>query len=635
MTTKNATMSLQLFYSYAHEDMQYKKEMEKALVLLRDNGFLHQWSDHEILPSQSISAALQEAMDRTDIAVFLLSNEFIQSPECKKEWFYFRTAELEGRTLYRIPIILRPCPWIDFLGNDDVKVLPQDGKPVIEFPVADKAWNQIYEGVKRVVLEMKQQVTPKEEFLHEISRTDFLSENHLKLQDLFVFPELACADSSNWGQESVPPSTTISSQSELLGTTYALVHGQENSGKSALARHMCLSLLEQTRPVLLVEQKHVRGIHAETFLRSFHDQYQGDYDLWIKQDGKTLIVDLVEAPPQTTDLLVKAMDTFDQIIVTLASDDFYTYFRNDERLADFRQMKIEPLNLVQQEHLVRKRLVFSHGGDVPDGLVDQVENRVNSIVVSNRILPRYPFYVLSILQTYEAFMPTNMAITSYGHCYLVLIIAHLKRSGISTRDDALNTCLNFASHLAYAIYRHRESTSEGLFPFDRFLEEYEDSYFIRESIIKKLKSPTYGLIDQKGIFRTKYMYFYFLGMHLAAHSKNEEKKQILDYMCRNSYREVSYLTLLFTIHHAHDNRVIDEILLRTLCTLDAYPPAQLHRTETQPFAEFVEQLPEDILSSESVESERQKEEKTDTIGIGTTTRMSHTVPSQKTKICMS
>ena len=63
---------------------------------------------------------------------------------------------------------------------------------------------------------------------------------------------------------------------------------------------------------------------------------------------------------------------------------------------------------------------------------------MNSVIISNRIVPRFPFYVLSILQTYEAYMPSNMSITSYGHCYYVLIFASLVRAGISQADDAIN-----------------------------------------------------------------------------------------------------------------------------------------------------------------------------------------------------
>ena len=113
---------------------------------------------------------------------------------------------------------------------------------------------------------------------------------------------------------------------------------------------------------------------------------------------------------------------------------------------------------------------------VTDGYVDQVEDHVNSVIISDRIVPRYPFYVLSILQTYEVYMPGNMSITSYGHCYYVLIVASLIRTGISGADDDINACFNFAENLAFEIYKHREN-SEIPFDFPSFLKRYEERFF--------------------------------------------------------------------------------------------------------------------------------------------------------------
>ena len=53
------------------------------------------------------------------------------------------------------------------------------------------------------------------------------------------------------------------------------------------------------------------------------------------------------------------------------------------------------------------------------------------------------------------------------------------------------------------------------------------------------------------------MYYYFLGKFLTAH--NEKGKPIIEKMCDNSHIEVNYLTLLFAIHHARDNEIIDGI----------------------------------------------------------------------------
>lgn len=79
---------------------------------------------------------------------------------------------------------------MDFLGEDDVKALPNDGKSVANFGSEDTAWLQVYEGIKAVINELRGTFIPKSEFRQEMERTDFLSLQHVKLQDIFVFPTL-------------------------------------------------------------------------------------------------------------------------------------------------------------------------------------------------------------------------------------------------------------------------------------------------------------------------------------------------------------------------------------------------------------------------------------------------------------
>ena len=107
--------------------------METALSLLKQQDLLKDWSDQDILSGQTISKEIREKMDEADIFVFLISPNFIASNECMKEWGYAEQLAAEGKPIFRIPIILRDCPWEDFLSDDSIKALPQDGIPVGRF----------------------------------------------------------------------------------------------------------------------------------------------------------------------------------------------------------------------------------------------------------------------------------------------------------------------------------------------------------------------------------------------------------------------------------------------------------------------------------------------------------------------
>ena len=604
MTLRQPAFTVRLFYSYCHKDARHREAMERSLAPLKREGLLKNWSDQSILPGQSISQNVREEMDRADIMVFLLSRDFIASEPCMKEWQHAKQLA-QRKLLFRIPIILGDCAWRDLLAGDDIKALPTDGNPVAEFASADTAWQQVYEGVKDVINQLRNTFTPKSEFIEEIEKTDFLAQQHLKLKDIFVFPRLSSYDPQT--KHGKIQEETIVNQEQLLEKKYTLIHGEEMSGKTALGRHLALSLIENSDPVLHIDLEQVSKKYDEKIFRdTYQYQFNGDYTLWKLQNNKTLILDNLSSSPKLIDFIVFAKEFFDRIIVTLSSDVFNSFFRDERRLADFVEMKIEPLTHKQQEELIRKRLTLSDRNEpITDGYVDHVEDRVNSTIISNRIVPRYPFYVLSILQIYEGYMPSNMSITSYGHCYYALILAHLIKAGIRHSDNDINTCLNFAEELAFSIFQYKNKCGTSEFDFDEFVTKYKENFVLPKSILNRLKHRDYGILTEEGYFKARYAHYYFLGSFL---SKNGKKYQsVIEKMCEESHMTSNHLTLLFVIHHTNDNQIIEDILIRTICTLDNIRPATLNHDETKKFSSIVAALPENILSRESVESEREKE----------------------------
>ncbi len=186
------TFSTKLFYSYCHKDDRQRESMEKALTQLQRQELLQTWSDKEILPGQSLSKKIEEKIVEADIIVFLISQNFIASNECIKEWQRTKELASNGKPVIRIPIILEGCAWKDLLADDDIKALPNDGKPITQFSHKNEAWQQVYEGIKATINQLRENCTPKREFLDEIEKTDFLSQHNIKLTEIFIFPHLSC-----------------------------------------------------------------------------------------------------------------------------------------------------------------------------------------------------------------------------------------------------------------------------------------------------------------------------------------------------------------------------------------------------------------------------------------------------------
>lgn len=609
MTNIQTRPFAKLFYSYSHRDMRFRRDMETSLALLRREALLEEWSDQQILPGRPIPPAIRTEMQQADIIVFLLSPDFIGSDECMKEWEYARDLASSGKLLFRIPIIIRPCSWSDLLlaskdEGDYVKVLPDDGKAITDFSSQDTGWQQVYLGLKSVIEELRNTFRPKRTFLSNIDSTEFVAKQNIKLQDIFVFLRLTQDDPIS------PPidsrAETVSNSETLLSHKQVLIHGHENTGKTSLTRYLYMSLIETAQPVLLLDLSQSNVTASENYLRDLYNaQFTGDYAIWVNQPNKTLILDNLSEHAALLNFIEFAQDLFDRIVVTTSTDHFYSYFLDEVRLSTFRKMKIEPLTRSQQQNLIRRRLELLEDGEpVTDGFVDRVEDHVNSVIISDRVVPRYPFYVLSIVQVQEKGFPTDMmSITSYGHCYYALILAHFARIGIS--NNQLDSALNLAEHLAFAIYKHNEAGNAADFDFDEFLHEYSRQFIHSNSTVNRLRHPNYGIIGRDGTFRYRFMHYFFLGRFLARGS--ESGQEIINMMCENTHLEANYLTLLFTIHHANDEEIIDDILIRTMYTLHHIEPATLSVEDTRRFANIVNELPHEILSRNSVEVERERE----------------------------
>ena len=56
---------IQLFYSYAHEDEDFRKELEKHLSLMRRNGEIASWHDRNINAGMDWKDAIHKHADST------------------------------------------------------------------------------------------------------------------------------------------------------------------------------------------------------------------------------------------------------------------------------------------------------------------------------------------------------------------------------------------------------------------------------------------------------------------------------------------------------------------------------------------------------------------------------------------
>ena len=588
---------MKLFYSYSHRDENLRDLMERHLTLLKDEGYIDEWHDRKIQAGQEIHKEIDRHLETSDLILLLLSPDFIASPECKSEMCKALKQKEERGTIV-IPVIVRPCTWKDQKAISDLKAIPKDGKPIKKWDSEDEAFLNIYEEIKDVV--KKTPFHLKKEFRDDLTKVEFISQHKesIKLDDLFVFPTIE--DEYNKYQ--------INSFGELWKKNkHVILKGDDRSGKTVICRKIFLDEVENGTPAILISGSDITSPvnHEHLIKKKFQDQFSGNYFYWSKKQEKLLIIDDFDYMTKIQ-FIDFAKDFFERIIVVMSEDEYIAYFQEEERLANFQLFNLESLGHVKQEELIKRWINLSDekGQEISHGKIDQIEDRLNSIILHNKIVPRYPFYILSILQTFEAFMPQDLQITAYGHCYHALITAQLVNIGIQGED--VDSSLTFLSYLAFQIFKKRGECSKD--QFKQFLTDYKDQYIIKESVVNRLTNHNSSILrNYNGGYKFNYpfIYYFLLGNFFARNY--ETHKSFIDDIAEKSYLKDNAYILIFTIHHTQDNNLIDTILIHTACTLDSITAATLDIEETKLLETALMELPEKIMSKRSIDDERRSE----------------------------
>ena len=98
-----------IFLSYAHEDKRWADALTKSLAVLIRSGKASMWSDRQIETGTKWEERIYKEIEQSNVAVLLLSNDFLNSDFILEKELPAIFAEKERRQLVLIPIIARPC----------------------------------------------------------------------------------------------------------------------------------------------------------------------------------------------------------------------------------------------------------------------------------------------------------------------------------------------------------------------------------------------------------------------------------------------------------------------------------------------------------------------------------------------
>jgi internalin A len=146
--------SLSLFISYSHKDELFRDELRGALTAYERIGELTAWDDTCIVAGQKWEAEIVAKLERADIIVLLLSNDFILSDYCYlKEMKRAVENDAAGECAI-VPIVVRACAFQKLELGQIQAILP-GGKSIRQHKDRDAAWLKVTNELDRVMAKLK------------------------------------------------------------------------------------------------------------------------------------------------------------------------------------------------------------------------------------------------------------------------------------------------------------------------------------------------------------------------------------------------------------------------------------------------------------------------------------------------
>ncbi|MFG0244236.1 MAG: metallophosphoesterase [Phycisphaerales bacterium JB054] len=389
--------------------------------------------------------------------------------------------------------------------------------------------------------------------------------NHLRLQDVFVYPDLQRSEATKAAPAHVVRSESV--VAEIKSTQRLLLMGGESCGKTSLAKMLCRDLRSHGVVPLLVTADHSvpKSSHGFCdFLRSLAiDQYgpaAWERFTSLPTSARCIIVDDLHRKGRTTkqrnhfiDFLHSMCDVVillsPQVFVLdeLLGDDFH-----NSPLAEYATYAILEFGHRRRYDLVSRWMVATSDQSVEDE--PSAEHRLQfmhntiSEALTRDYVPSYPLFILILLQSIHSQQRRGGDGGSYGHLYEAMIY---QRLGDCKDAIDLDLKVNYLANLAHELHSQQKpciSESQASTWHDEFCTKYARR-LDHQTILRSLRSVRVLVdsTDEVG-FRYRYLYCFFLAKFIADAIHEEDGKQIAASLVKSIHSDASAHTLLCLCH---------------------------------------------------------------------------------------
>lgn len=422
----------------------------------------------------------------------------------------------------------------------------------------------------------------------------------MTLKDIFVYPEL-----KQWNKRLKNNKQTIKGEAileKLLKEKFAVIYGDEYSGKTALAKILYSEFLgKNLTPILLRHDHNLRGYDDDSLKiclnKAIKEQYREELQEPFHQlpaEKKVLIIDDFHKFNLNKDyqhsLLETAQKSFGTIIV-FANEVFQlqSLLKHSElskSLLAFSTFNILELGRKLRGDIIRKWLKLGREVELTSTDLSREEIELEKVLIDTigkNAIPSYPFWILSILQTWNTAQSGNGNFGAFGYIYDELITKQLREAGYD--PTKIDTNYTFLGRIAYFLFKQNQE-SFTVQDLDFINDEYYKAYEVRIDINALLKKLTDARIFRNGgetyRFTQPYIFYFFVARYIKENlSGRINLSQLRDevmHMIKYMYYEPYSHILLILVYLTRDKEFIEEIIKNAQLIFDEYPICDLNQS---------------------------------------------------------
>lgn len=484
------------------------------------------------------------------------------------------------------------------------------------------SWNRdLYEKQNESPFELKQLYSRLQEFhvraeyIKSIEAIEIPlgeKQSEIKISDLFVYPDLEKTNDLN-----KELSASYEDSERILDPDFSstvILEGANQAGKTTLLKMLYLESVKRNAYPLLVSWENIKHKNIDSGLqRAYEEQYDNKtYEIYAQFDNSTkiLFIDNLSSDKfsniEIRDVIEKLKSRFGKIVITTSPryDSLALIGMNQQ---DMSYARILPLGYKKRGKLIESFYRLTHQNAFIDKqlfledtkkLFDEVQT-----ILGDKLMPAYPIFIISILQSMNMMQPARLDQTSYGYCYHTLIHYALSVKA-KVRNEDIDSCFNYLGELAFYLYKKDDglqSLNHG--ELKKFHDEYANQFVSKNFQDMKqilLDSNIVVLDDDEYRFGYEYIYYYLVAQKIASVVASDFGRNEIKKLCNNLENDKCANILVFITHHSKDSILIEEATMATMLPFEEIVPITLNKGKEyyRLLESIVDQLKDTIIPAE-------------------------------------